>query len=275
MAHEEEISAPLPDAQRVLPVGADIYQARPKPQVTDKLFAWSDAADAHTLTPAGHERFFGEVDGPFKRAHPAIVELKRLHPDIDFNIKKSGASARYFQAFHLLWHFPDVAFSRLDLAQFIGEVGLESADVIQLVNKAGQRLFKIHRSGRGRETLYRGVLPIPYDSSKKPLRAGSSNMTQDEKDAQIVQVKEFVKSTWLDAEKWDEGHLDPDDPESAVVMQPSSYNGPLKDRFKFDDRGFPRNPTAKELATNLRKYYATEGELRSIRDAINEEIGSD
>ena len=224
---------------------------------------------ASAMLPFGERLAAFEV---FFQSHPEARELR------------AGKSLVY-QALSLLVEVWPVGITRGGLMSIFSEWvprNLEgfraSRDPIQLVNKASQRGIQDSRAAyvvpdEGTTVVYRIPVPIRFTAVHLALRDGGEHRPVEE----VAKIKEWIQRTFTEVpdEAWEQGHRNPDLPasmEGNLVMQPPSYNGPLRDRFIFDERGLIRCPTPKEFSKRLREYVATEEAARQIIEAIFREF---
>jgi hypothetical protein len=150
-----------------------------------------------------------------------------------------------------------------------------SRDPIQLVNKVSQRGMQDERveavvPSEGKTVVYRIPVPIRFTAVHLSVRTGASPAHADEK---VEQTKRWLKTNFIDvpASKWQVGHRNPELPDSDpsnLVMQPRGYNGPLRNRFIFDERGLIRCPTPSEFSARLRDYIVSEEGARVVLEAL-------
>lgn len=215
---------------------------------------------------------------PFGDRLAPLETFFRNHPEA--RALRTGKSL-VFQALSLLVEIWPVGITRGGLMSIFSEWvprnldGFRaSRDPIQLVNKASQRGIQDSRADyivpdEGTAVVYRIPVPIRFTAMHLALRDGGELRPVEE----VAKIKEWMRKTFIEVpdEAWEKGHRNPDLPASAegnLVMQPPGYNGPLRDRFIFDERGLIRCPTPREFSKRLREYVGTEEAARQIVEAI-------
>jgi len=191
-------------------------------------------------------------------------------------------STNVFQAVNLLVAIWPVGLTRSSLNRIFSEWlprkdgrFRASRDPIQLVNKVQQRGIQDERvdaitPSEGKTVVYRIPVPVRFTALHLAVRTGASPADADE---QVERTKRWLRTIFIDvpASKWQVGHRNPalpDSDPSNVVMQPPGYNGPLRDRFIFDERGLVRCPTPSELSARMRDYIVTEEGARVVFEAL-------
>jgi hypothetical protein len=210
----------------------------------------------------------GDVAGFFGR-HPEARQLGR-------------PSANAFQAVNLLVAIWPIGLTRSSLNRIFSEWlprkdsrFRASRDPIQLVNKVSQRGIQDDRvegvvPSEGKTVVYRIPVPIRFTALHLAVRTGAAPADAEE---QIERTKRWLKTHFIDVppSKWQIGHRNPalsDADPANVVMQPPAYNGPLRDRFIFDERGLIRCPTPTEFSARLRDYIVSEEGARVVFEAL-------
>jgi hypothetical protein len=158
---------------------------------------------------------------------------------------------------------------RKDMEAVLKKHNMESADIIQLINKTEQwGLKNPTKDGRNR---YRFEYPFIYVATHVEKRKVQKVNPEDKK-KQIELIKENIKKDYIDVpiDKWQLGHRNPDLPNGTkdnLVWQPP-IQGKFRDRFVFDPLGLMKYPTPKEIARNPSAYYS-EGQLKELYDFLS------
>lgn len=257
----------------------DLRRHIPAAGASNTYFEWVGFANSggHVLTPRGREFLLAQVD-PYHSLHPALIDFGQRYPSA--RLPKSPSTIK-FQAINLLVDFSPIAFTRDDLDAFfrnpkILAVGVKTPqDSIQSVNKASQWGLALDQLRKGDISAYRVSMPIPYTGvyvEKSRVRSGQISAAV----RPVSAIKQYLRTNLLDVpdNRWQRGHRNPALPLNAqnLVMQSPKYNQPRRDRFIFDEWGLVLCPTAAELATNVRKYYATDVELEHLFEALRREL---
>src|ERR1035437_3468709 len=129
---------------------------------------------------------------------------------------------------------------------FISKIGFSSKDVIQLINKTDQWGLKHITLERKFYTIPFPFIYVGLHLKKRDIKFSSHN-----RDEKIDYIKEYLVDNYINVpnEKWEVGHLDPNNPDGSeenLVYQPP-IQGKFRDRFKFDKMGLIKYPTPNEL----------------------------
>lgn len=143
---------------------------------------------------------------------------------------------------------------REDLEAFFRNIGMETKDAIQTVNKCEQWGLK--------RASIKGKYAIPYPFVYYPvnLMKRANTLICGNRDEIINATKEFIKVNYLEVPNhlWQVGHINPhseDNSEANLIYQPP-IQGKYRDKYKFDKLGLTKYPTGKELCVNMSKYYS-------------------
>lgn len=223
--------------------------------------------DFGRLTNEGRAVLLAWVGGPFTEHHPELLRLKRKNEDLVITPGKLVSMRA--QALTLLAWFPQIGFTREDLAAFLEHIGRSSSDPIQTVNKAGQIGLHIDVHRDGRDVFYNLPHPLRMDRSRLRVKLTSQIATDQTARRRSIEASRAYHQRFIDTPdaNWDMGHADASARDGRLVMQPAWYQRSRRDRFKFDDDGLVLCPSVDELASNASRYYSEE-EQRALLAAL-------
>lgn len=264
--------------------GSDVWRKQiPDAGESNRWFHWVEcgvlaSGGVHVPTEHGCD-LISSVLLPFTDFVGDVTDFFRSHPEA----KPLGrVSTNAFQAVNLLVAIWPIGLTRSSLNRIFSEWlprkdsrFRASRDPIQLVNKVSQRGIQDERvdaivPSEGKTVVYRIPAPMRLTTLHLAVRTGASPTDAAE---QIERTKHWLKSNFIDvpASKWQVGHRNPalpDSDPSNVVMQPAGYNGSLRNRFIFDERGLIRCPTPTEFSARLRDYIVSEDGARIVLEAL-------
>lgn len=264
--------------------GSDVWRQQiPAAGESNRWFHWVSCSEVsaggmHVPTEHGCD-LIASMLLPFNDFVADVGAFFSRHPEAK-PLGRPGANA--FQAVNLLAAIWPIGLTRSSLNRIFSEWlprkdsrFRPSRDPIQLVNKVSQRGIQDERvegvvPSEGKTVVYRIPVPIAFTGLHLAVRTGASPSDAQE---QIERTKRWLKTNFIDvpASKWQIGHRNPALPDTDpanVVMQPPAYNGPLRDRFIFDERGLIRCPTPTEFSSRLRDYIVSEEGARVVLEAI-------
>lgn len=193
----------------------------------------------------------------FNTYHQPLVDFFAEHyPDEKM---PWGIGSRSFYGINLLSHFAPIGFSRSHLQRIFSAVWDIEGDVIQYVNKSGQKGLQHQTVSISRVPFYHlGLLETGNHKRIAYNVADDHNQKIDK----VIQYRErrLANARKAKAEGTiDVGHRNPygSDPSSQnLIAQVSSENRAHRDRYIFDENGDIAAPSPHTLVAKSDEYYS-------------------
>lgn len=263
------------------------------------------------LTEIGRNILCAHISGtlPLTSLDPELVAALTVNTLVNppTNLNSWG-----FHFLNVLWKLRGIALRRSDLNLIKAALAesfnnhphpewfpkrSEDDDIIQHVNKTGQwgltKNSETLKAPNGESVTYYWLdLPLVFETPRNVTKQNfdtpipkcgctpdltvATEIVDRDLALERLRVIQYLNDNFVNVPLSDwtlEGHKDAQNKNLGTVAQPKRFNRTARDKWKFDDLGLIVCPSAGNLSSNLRKFYPSDEELKTILLALQGELG--